>query len=241
MKAAVLQAAQGQPEYADFAEPTAGEGHQLVELVAAGLHQLVRARAHGRHYSSQGGYPLIPGVDAVARTTEGALIYTGNVAAPYGTMAERIAVPHAFHFELPAGTGRRPRSLGRRDPRGPRGGGAEPGARLRLGRARRDRVRRAQPPEWAADASDTSYVQIGALAGPDAALPAALLRSRRIRVLGSGLGSVSRALVLSALPEYVVRIAEGHVEVAVESYPLSEVAHAWTATAKNNARIVLTA
>jgi hypothetical protein len=96
-------------------------------------------------------------------------------------------------------------------------------------------------PEWAADASDTSYVQIGALAGPDAALPAALLRSRRIRVLGSGLGSVSRALVLSALPEYVVRIAEGHVEVAVESYPLSEVAHAWTATAKNNARIVLAA
>jgi hypothetical protein len=34
-------------------------------------------------------------------------------------------------------------------------------------------------------------VQIGSLAGTAASLPAALLRSRRIRITGSGVGSVS--------------------------------------------------
>lgn len=89
--------------------------------------------------------------------------------------------------------------------------------------------------------ADTSYVQIGALAGTDAALPAALLRSRRIRVVGSGIGSVSTAFIIGQMPEYVRRIAEGHVEVAVETYPLSDVARAWTAKPEDNARIVLTA
>lgn len=92
MKAAVVRQADGRPEYGEFDEPRAGEGEELVELVAAGLHQLVRSRAHGRHYSTDNVYPLVPGVDAVARTQDGTLVYTGNPRAPYGTMAERIAV-----------------------------------------------------------------------------------------------------------------------------------------------------
>jgi hypothetical protein len=91
------------------------------------------------------------------------------------------------------------------------------------------------------DEVDISYAQIGSLAGPNAALPSVLLRSRRIKVVGSGLGSVSTATLIGAMPEYVARIAEGHVEVPVETYPLSDVAQAWTAKPKDNARIVLTA
>ncbi|HTJ67359.1 MAG TPA: zinc-binding dehydrogenase [Actinospica sp.] len=315
MKAAVLREAEGVPEYADFAEPEAGEGLQVVELVAAGLHQLVRSRAHGRHYSSEGGYPLVPGVDAVARTADGELIYTGNVAPPYGTMAERMAVAGGFHIELSEGTEDRAAQVA---------GGMNPGmsswlplkARLaeagELGtvaivgatgasgllavqnardlgarrviaigrnesaldkargfgaataRLNQDAIRTALGDDvpnlvldyvWGAPAelmfglltrlptadADTSYVQIGALAGPNAALPAALLRSRRIRISGSGLGSVSMDTIQRTMPEYVTRIAEGHVEVPVETYPLSDVARAWTVSPKDNARIVLTA
>ena len=324
MKAAVLRSAEDRPEYADFAEPKVGEQQVLVELVAAGVHQVVRSRAHGKHYSSTTNrYPLIPGVDAVARTEDGTLIYTGNIEAPYGTMAERIAAPKRLAFALPAGTEHRAAQVA---------GGMNPGmsswlpfkARLAeggvldtvaivgatgasgllavqnardlgarrivaigrneaaLARARgfgagtarltEDRdasvaaIRAAlgedspnlvldyvwgepaettfealNQPEEREDAADITYVQIGSLAGRNAALPAALLRSRKIRIIGSGLGSVSMSFIVQAMPEYVARIAAGDVEVPIETYSLSDVAQAWTAKSKDNARIVLTA
>ncbi|WP_206060741.1 hypothetical protein [Nonomuraea basaltis] len=40
--------------------------------VAAGLHHLTRAKANGSHYSSNGVYPLVPGV---VRDKEGNLRY----------------------------------------------------------------------------------------------------------------------------------------------------------------------
>lgn len=322
MKAAVLRSADGVPEYAEFADPEVGENEEAVELVAAGIHHLVRSRAHGAHYSSEGRYPLIPGVDAVARTADGTLIYTGNAAAPYGTMAERITVSRRFHFELPAGTEDRAaqvaggmnlgmsswlpltarlselpalgtvavvgvtgasgllavqnaKDLGAsriigigRDEAGlerARGYGAET-ARLTDDHAAsvaaiRELLADDSPSlildyVWGApaeamfealvrdmrdeDDADITYAQIGSLAGPTAALPSVLLRSRRIKVVGSGLGSVSTATLLAAMPEYVTRIAEGHVEVPVETYPLTDIARAWTAKPKHNARIVVT-
>jgi hypothetical protein len=96
-------------------------------------------------------------------------------------------------------------------------------------------------PERSRDTGETAYVQIGALAGAEAALPSSLLRSRRIRVQGSGMGSVTMRHMLEVMPEYVARIAEGRVEVPIETYPLSEVAQAWTAKAEGGKRIVLTA
>lgn len=62
-------------------------------LVGAGMHQVVRSIASGRHYGSSDAYPLIPGVDAVARGEDGALVYTGWPRAPWGTMAELLATP----------------------------------------------------------------------------------------------------------------------------------------------------
>jgi NADPH:quinone reductase-like Zn-dependent oxidoreductase len=324
MKAAVLRSAEGQPEYAEFAEPQVAEDQVQVELVAAGVHHIVRSRAHGRHYSSTANdYPLIPGVDAVARTADGTLIYTGNVDAPYGTMAERMAVSNKLGFALPAGTedraaqvaggtnpgmsswlpfkarlaegkelgtvaivgatgasgllavqnardlgARRIIAIGRNEEalERARGFGAEP-ARLTDDRAASVAAIRAalgedsldlvldyvwgpateamfealNGPQEREDAPETTYAQIGSLAGQSAALPAALLRSRRIKIVGSGMGSVSMAFMISVMPEYVTRIAEGRVEVPVATYPLSDVAQAWTAKPGGNARIVLTA
>ncbi len=79
MKAAVLHSPGSVPEYADFEEPPVPSGRELVELAAAGIHPVVRSLAAGRHYGSTGAYPLIPGVDAVARTADGGLVYTGFV------------------------------------------------------------------------------------------------------------------------------------------------------------------
>ncbi|MGW2523783.1 quinone oxidoreductase family protein [Streptomyces sp. NPDC001617] len=97
MKAAVVATAGGVvPEYQDFPEPEAGSGRQIVELVATAIHPVVRAKASGGHYSSTGQFPLVPGVDAVARTADGTLVYTGDIEEPWGTFAERMAITMAL-------------------------------------------------------------------------------------------------------------------------------------------------
>jgi len=101
MKAAVTHAPGEAPRFDDFAEPVVTAGRELADLVAAGIHPVTRSLAEGRHYGSTGGYPLIPGLDAVARTADGTLLYTGYIEAPYGTLAERMAVPGGMR--LPTG------------------------------------------------------------------------------------------------------------------------------------------
>ncbi len=103
MKAAVLYSADSDPVYDDFEEPAAGPGTQLVELAAAGIHHLTRSVASGRHYSRAAAFPVIPGLNAVARTAGGQLVFTASAPPPHGTLAERIVSPDAMRFPLPAG------------------------------------------------------------------------------------------------------------------------------------------
>lgn len=101
MRAAVLTGPDVVPAATEFPEPRAADGREIVTLVAAGIHPVVRQLAGGEHYGSASAWPQVPGVDAVARTQDGALVYTGFAEHPYGTMAERIAVPMVL--PLPAG------------------------------------------------------------------------------------------------------------------------------------------
>lgn len=103
MKAAVVSQPGAVPDYTDFADPQAEEGRLLVRPVAVGVHPIVRALAAGAHYGSADGWPMIPGLDCVAETSEGTLVYTGGTQAPYGTMAELASVPAARATPLPAG------------------------------------------------------------------------------------------------------------------------------------------
>ena len=101
MRAAVLTSPDALPEEAEFPDPSPLGEAPLLELVGAGMHQVVRSVASGRHYGSTGAYPLVPGVDAVARTPDGTLVYAGWPRAPWGTMAELLATP--LGVPLPAG------------------------------------------------------------------------------------------------------------------------------------------
>ena len=96
MRAAIISEAGQTPTRGTFDEPQVSEGTELFELVGAGLHQVVRSLASGRHYGSSGVYPQVPGIDAVVRCADGSLRYTGRVAAPWGTMAERMAAQAGF-------------------------------------------------------------------------------------------------------------------------------------------------
>ena len=103
MKAAVVTAPGARPTYGEFADPGLAEGRQILRMVAAGLHPIVRALAAGDHYASDGGWPLVPGIDRVAETDDGTLVYTGGVQAPYGTMSELVSVPAGRATPLPEG------------------------------------------------------------------------------------------------------------------------------------------
>jgi hypothetical protein len=89
------------------------------------------------------------------------------------------------------------------------------------------------------DDADISYVQIGALAGPEAAVPSALLRSRHIRISGSGAGSGSMVVIRAEMPVYLGLIADGRVDVPVRTFPLPAVGDAWLAAAGRGHRVVV--
>ena len=89
------------------------------------------------------------------------------------------------------------------------------------------------------DTADIAYVQIGALAGPEAAVPSSLLRSRKLTISGSGAGSIPAAEIKTQIPRYLQLLADGSVQVPFRTFPLSDVAAAWTASAESGPRVVL--
>jgi NADPH:quinone reductase-like Zn-dependent oxidoreductase len=319
VKAAVVTGPDATPEYGDFPEPQVDDGYELVELVAAGLHPIVRSLAAGRHYGSSQSWPIVPGIDAVARTSAGELIYTGFVRPPYGTFAERMAVPNRVRMSLPAGAdpvkvaaglnpalaswmllkarvrdvgslatvlvlgatgmagylavqhartlgatrvvgvGRNPERLARSAALGA-ATVALTGDRETDAGAIVDALGGTTPSIvldflWASaaetafaslarrgleeDSADIAYMQIGAAAGPDAAVPAALLRSRRLRISGSGAGSAQIADIMAEVPVYMQSIADRSVDVPTKTVPLSSISEAWPASADDTYRTVI--
>src|SRR6202042_1926951 len=79
------------------------EGEVLADVLAAGLHPRVRSGAAGRHYTSSGTLPMIPGIDAVARLPDGRLVYFAAGDDVLGTMADKALVDPGRSVELPAG------------------------------------------------------------------------------------------------------------------------------------------
>jgi NADPH:quinone reductase-like Zn-dependent oxidoreductase len=85
-----------------------------------------------------------------------------------------------------------------------------------------------------------SWIQIGAIAGPDIALPSAALRQANIHFLGSGQGSVTARGILEVLPSLVEEIDRGTFSIDAVSHPLSEVGEIWNETlGRSTERIVL--
>ncbi|MFT3835177.1 MAG: zinc-binding alcohol dehydrogenase family protein [Micropruina sp.] len=310
MRAAVVTAPGATPVAGTFAEPELGPGAELVEIVAAGIHPVVRGLVSGRHYGSTEVWPKIPGVDAVARRSDGGLCYTGFTADPYGTFAERAAVrltlpvsPEADPVTLAAGmnpgmsswlplttyltnpeqasvlvlgatgsagrlavqncgalgvdrvlaAGRNPEALDRI---------AELGcATVTLDAdALGDAVAEYQPDLvldflWgpvaevtltalgtrglATVAHPVTYVEIGAAAGPTAAVPAAVLRSRSVTLRGSGAGSVAHDVLARAAAGYAELLTSGTVTVDAAAYPLDDIATAWADTSSAHRAVIV--
>lgn len=307
MKAAVVTAPGETPQYREFREPEPQEGEEIVSVLAAAVHRIVRSRAAGQHYSSGTELPLVPGVDAVALTADGRRVYTGGSPEPFGTLAERAPVPAGWAVPVPdalddarAAAVVNPGTsswLPLADLLGARSAvGAAPATVLvhgatgvsgllavqvaqvlgagRVVAAGRNPVALATARDRGADAvvhldedlpaqlADAApdgvdvvvdylwgertaallpallraergpdrpldVVEIGTLAGADLTLPGAWLRSRPLRLRGSGLGSVGPRAMFAAAAEVLDATARGDLTIDVESHPLADVARVW--------------
>ena len=82
------------------------------------------------------------------------------------------------------------------------------------------------------------FVQIGAMAGGDIRLPAAVLRSSALLMMGSGIGSVPQPRILAAIRGVLEAAPAAGFKVAARALPLADVATAWDA-GDSDTRIVL--
>ena len=89
MKAAIIKAAESNPVYGDFREPVAQSGQTIVTMRASALSHFTKSRASGSHYSSDGDFPAIAGIDGVGYTIEGQRVYFVLPETPFGALAER--------------------------------------------------------------------------------------------------------------------------------------------------------
>ena len=103
MHAAVVRSFDHPPRYEtyDIPEPT-GPEQTLVDVLAVGLHPRVRSGAAGRHYTSTGTLPMIPGVDGVGRLPDGQRVYFAADDDTGGTMADKVVVDARRTLPLPA-------------------------------------------------------------------------------------------------------------------------------------------
>lgn len=101
MKAAVVHDSGRAPRYEDFPEPSPEENEVVVQIKAAALTNVSKSRARGSHYDSFEQLPAVCGVDGVGLLDDGTRVFVAGCRPPYGTMAERAAVP--FHLPIPDG------------------------------------------------------------------------------------------------------------------------------------------
>ena len=80
--------------------------------------------------------------------------------------------------------------------------------------------------EFAAVTSETRFVQVGESAGPTISLPAAVLRSTALTILGTA-GIPPRSVLVDALQQVMTHAASGELRIETERVPLADIESAW--------------
>lgn len=101
MKAAVIMKPGSTPMFADFDDPVPKVGEELIDVAASALSQVTKSRASGSHHTSPGSLPAVAGIDGVGRTQDGRRVYFVMPEAPFGGMAEKVAIRSNQCIPLP--------------------------------------------------------------------------------------------------------------------------------------------
>lgn len=93
-------------------------------------------------------------------------------------------------------------------------------------------------PEFAVVNSETRLVQVGEGAGPTIALPAAVLRSTALTILGTA-GIPPRDVLVAAMHQVLDLAAKGALQIETEAVPLTEIEQAWQRPETAGRRLVV--
>ncbi|HMK31272.1 MAG TPA: zinc-binding alcohol dehydrogenase family protein [Terriglobales bacterium] len=80
--------------------------------------------------------------------------------------------------------------------------------------------------EFAVMRSETRYVQVGESAGPSISLPAAVLRSAAVTILGTA-GIPPRDVLIDAMQQVMAHAAKGELQIDTVRIPLADIENAW--------------
>ncbi len=91
--------------------------------------------------------------------------------------------------------------------------------------------------EFAAISSETRFVQVGESAGPTISLPAAVLRSTALTILGTA-GIPPHNILIDALQKVMAYAASGELHVDSERVPLADIENAWQRDPKGRRLVI---
>ena len=101
MRAAVLHEPGTVPAFTDFQEPQAGDGHEVLEVLLAGVNPVDLYIAAGMY--GEVTLPCVAGLEGIARLDDGARVYFNGPPKPFGSMAQFAPVDVASSFAVPEG------------------------------------------------------------------------------------------------------------------------------------------
>jgi NADPH2:quinone reductase len=93
-------------------------------------------------------------------------------------------------------------------------------------------------PEFAVVTKETRLVQVGESAGPTISLPAAVLRSTALTILGTA-GIPSREVLADAMQQVMARAARRELRIETERVPLADIESVWHREGQSGRRIVV--
>ena len=102
MKALVVDDFKTVPQWKEIYQPPAGPGEVWVQVRAAALSNLVKAKANGSHYSSRAEFPFVRGTDGVGTLPDVSRVFFSLPVFPYGSMGEYALVKVENCIALPS-------------------------------------------------------------------------------------------------------------------------------------------
>jgi len=85
---------------------------------------------------------------------------------------------------------------------------------------------------------EVRLLQVGESAGPNISLPAAVLRSTALTILGTA-GMPAREVLVAAMQQVLAWGAAGTLRVETEQVPLTEIEHVWPRTERSRRLVVI--
>lgn len=83
------------------------------------------------------------------------------------------------------------------------------------------------------------YVQIGSIAGATIPFSASVLRSSGLRLMGSGLGSLSIPAMLTSVSQVLKNVPTAGLKINIQQIPLSQVEASWNMTVSDTRTVLM--